>query len=375
MAFLAQCAFADRDSEMSSAAPRRECANNTGEISMSNTNRMSVLLAFGLLLSMAIDRPASAQPQTLLPNLQPLPAYELSLRPIFGGGTELVFSTLTTNAGLGPLHMVAGELTEPGHQSIYQRIHFSDGTFKDTLAGVFVLHEEHGHFHVEEYAEYRLEKEFAPGASTRIGQKTSFCLLDTNRVDRKLANAPKRAVFTRCDDFEFGQGISVGWGDAYRSHLPGQSIDVSGLESGNYLLTMIADPNDNILETDEGDNSSTIRIHLDMEAMTVDGLPGDGGDPGDPPGDVMISGIIPATMPAGSIRAVTITGAGFADGMNVALVNGSGPSPRVSEITVQDENTITATLTAKSGGPPRMRVWDLVVGPATASDGFTVFPQ
>ena len=218
---------------------------------MSNMNRMSVLLCFGLLLSAAIDRPASAQPQALLPNLRPLPAYELALRPISGGGTELVFSTLTTNTGLGPLHMVAGELTEPGQQSVYQRVHFSDGTFEDMLAGVFVLHEEHGHFHVEEYAEYQLEKEFAPGASTRIGQKTSFCLLDTNLVDRKLANSPKRAVFTRCDDFEFGQGISVGWGDAYRSHLPGQSIDVSGLESGNYLLTMVADPNDNILETDD----------------------------------------------------------------------------------------------------------------------------
>lgn len=341
---------------------------------MSKTNGMRALLVVGLLLSGAIERPAFAQPQALLPNLQPLPAYELGLQPIFGGGTELVFSTLTTNAGLGPLHMVAGESTAPGQQNVYQRVHFSDGTFEDRLAGVFVLHEEHGHFHVEEYAEYQLEREFAPGASTRIGQKTSFCLLDTDRVDRKLPNAPKRAVFTRCDDFDFGQGISVGWGDAYRSHLPGQSIDVSGLETGNYLLTMVADPNDNILETDEGDNSSTIRIHLDMEAMTVDGLPGDGGDPGDPPGDVMISGIIPATMPAGSVRAVTITGIGFAEGMNVALVSGSGPSPHVSDVNVQDENTITATLTAKSGGPPRARIWDLVVGPATAPEAFTVFP-
>ena len=153
MAFLGQCAFADHDGGASSGAPRRERASDVGEIWMSNMNRMSVLLCFGLLLSAAIDRPASAQPQALLPNLRPLPAYELALRPIFGGGTELVFSTLTTNAGLGPLHMVAGELTEPAQQSVYQRVHFSDGTFEDMLAGVFVLHEEHGHFHVEEYAD------------------------------------------------------------------------------------------------------------------------------------------------------------------------------------------------------------------------------
>jgi len=52
---------------------------------MSKTNRLSVLLVFGLLLTAVIERPASAQ-QALLPNLQPLPAYELALRPLFGGG-------------------------------------------------------------------------------------------------------------------------------------------------------------------------------------------------------------------------------------------------------------------------------------------------
>lgn len=340
---------------------------------MSKTNRLSVLLVFGLLLTAVIERPASAQ-QALLPNLQPLPAYELALRPLFGGGTELIFSVLTKNIGRGPLHMVAGESTDPNQQNIYQRVHWSDGTFEDTLAGIFVFHDQHGHFHIEEYAEYVLEKEFAPGASTRIGQKTSFCLLDTNRIDHKLPNAPKQKVFTRCDDFEFGQGISVGWGDAYRSHLPGQSIDVSGLESGNYLLTIVTDPGNRIQESDDGDNTSTIRIHLDMEAMIVDGLPADGGDPGDPPSDVMIFGIIPATMPAGSVRAVTITGSGFAAGMEVRLINGSGPAPRVSNVNVQDENTITLTLTAKTGGPPRIRIWDLVVGPVTAPEAFTVFP-
>jgi hypothetical protein len=275
------------------------------------------------------------------------------------------------NAGLGALHVIPGEIVGPDQQNIYQRIHWSDGTSEDILAGVYIFHDEHGHFHVEGYAEYQLEREDG-GASTRIAQKTSFCLLDTDLINKRLPNAPKRAVFTSCENHEFGQGISVGWGDAYRYNLPGQSIDVSGLESGNYLLTIVTDPNNRFLETDDGDNTSTIRIHLDMEAMTVDGLPG---DPGEPPGDVEISEIIPATMPAGSVRAVTITGIGFATGMDVALVNGSGPAPRVSDVNVQDENTITMTFTAKSGGPPRARIWDLVVGPATAREAFTVFPQ
>ena len=43
----------------------------------------------------------------------------------------------------------------------------------------------------------------------------------------------------------------MGWGDAYGYTLPGQSIDVTGLETGIYLLTIVSDPSDHLLETDE----------------------------------------------------------------------------------------------------------------------------
>jgi hypothetical protein len=167
----------------------------------------------------------------------------------------------------------------------------------------------------------------------------------------------------------------VGWGDEYGYTLPGQSIDVTGLETGNYLLTIVSDPKNHFLETDESDNSVTIRVHLDMEAMTVNGLPSDGEDPGDPTGGVSITGIQPATMFAGSVVNVTISGSGFEAGMPVSLSNGSGPAPTVSEVVVQDESTITAVLSAKNGGPPRTRTWDVNVGPATLTGGLTVFAR
>ncbi|UCE38875.1 MAG: hypothetical protein JSW00_06540 [Thermoplasmata archaeon] len=58
---------------------------------------------------------------------------------------------------------------------------------------------------------------------------------------------------------------------------------------------------------------------------------------------------------------------------------GSGPTPTVSNVVVVDGNTITATVTAKSGGPPRNRVWDVrVTNPdrssGVLSGGFTVTP-
>ena len=66
-------------------------------------------------------------------------------------------------------------------------------------------------------------------------------------------------------------------------------------------------------------------------------------------------------------------------GADVTFENGNGPTPTASNIIVVDSNTITAEVTAKSGGPPRNRMWDVrVTNPDGASDvlvdGFTVIP-
>jgi hypothetical protein len=76
---------------------------------------------------------------------------------------------------------------------------------------------------------------------------------------------------------------------------------------------------------------------------------------------------------------VTITGSDFAAGASLTFENGNGPAPSASNVVVVDSNTITATLTAKGGGPPRDRVWDVAVtNPDGQSgrliQGFTVTP-
>lgn len=95
--------------------------------------------------------------------------------------------------------------------------------------------------------------------------------------------------------------------------------------------------------------------------------------------DLSVSEISPNSMAAGSTVDVTITGSGFEDGADVALEDGSGPTPDVSNVNVIDDTEITATITAKSGGPNRDRVWDVhVTNPDGTSDvladGFTVTP-
>lgn len=85
----------------------------------------------------------------------------------------------------------------------------------------------------------------------------------------------------------------------------------------------------------------------------------------------------PDTVSTGSSINVTITGTGFVNGATVDLENGSGPSPAVTNVIVVDASTITATITAGSGGPRRNRFWDVrVTNPDNTTgvliDGLTV---
>jgi len=99
----------------------------------------------------------------------------------------------------------------------------------------------------------------------------------------------------------------------------------------------------------------------------------------EPGSEVLVTSIDPNSMQAGTTISVTISGSGFATGAEVTFENGAGPAPTASNVDVIDSNTITATITAKSGGPPRPRVWDVrVTNPDDSSglliDGFTVTP-
>ena len=304
----------------------------------------------------------------LTPNLQPLPASDLSLV----GGTTLLFSTTSWNNGAGPLELRAGEIDTVGNrQNVYQRVYLSDGGFYDRLAGTFVWHPEHNHFHFEDYALYTLQPFNAPGGSQRTSSKTTFCVMDTTKINGSLPGAPGSAVYTTCGNTI--QGMSVGWGDTYGYFLFGQSIDFTGNPSGDYKLIIEIDPKKRIIESSEEDNISCVLLRINVANSSVTILNSAGCD-APAGGEVVITSIQPSSAPRGSLTTVTIVGSGFAAGMQVSLENGSNPRPTVSNVRVLDANTITADVTVKSGGSGRDPVWDVRVGPSVLPDGFTVLP-
>jgi hypothetical protein len=77
----------------------------------------------------------------------------------------LRFSNTAWNAGPGPLHLCGQTLPGATTTRVYQRIYdepspppncAAGGTYVEHLAGEFVFHPAHNHWHFEDFADYEL---------------------------------------------------------------------------------------------------------------------------------------------------------------------------------------------------------------------------
>jgi hypothetical protein len=341
-----------------------------------HSRRAPMFAKMSAFVLLAVVGTASAQQVVeTLPDITPLPAFEVSagLNLVYRN-PELRFSVTTANLGDGRLEFVGGE-TGRGKQNIYQRIYLSDGSFYDRRVGAYVWHPEHQHIHVENYAAYALQALNAPGNSKRTGQKTSFCVMDTDRIGTSGSNQP---YYINCDSTV--QGMSVGWGDTYHSHLAGQEIDLTGLPDGDYTLSVVVDPNGRMRELSTADNTSCIKLRITgiatSPAVTVTNPTscGAGAPPGG--GTVTVTSITLNSGKIGDLMPVAITGAGFTPGVAVSFENGSGAKLIVSDVVVESSSAISAIVTIQKQGNPRTAdtVWDLRVGDGVLRDAFVVLP-
>jgi hypothetical protein len=221
-------------------------------------------LVFTILSCVAV----SASAVDLRPNLKALQAADIRLVTTSTGSTLLRFSTTSWNSGTGPLELVAGSVDRSKkRQKVYQRIYADDGSYRNILAGFFVWHKQHNHFHFENYADYILEPVNAPGASSRTSSKTTFCVMDTTDVNLGLDGAPQAPFYSTCG--RSVQGMSVGWGDTYKYYLSGQEIDVTDLPPGDYLLKIVVDPKNRLLESNDTDNTCVTSIRLSGDTVSV----------------------------------------------------------------------------------------------------------
>ena len=73
-----------------------------------------------------------------------------------------------------------------------------------------------------------------------------------------------------CFSFSNGElGLSTGWGDIYRWQRPGQYVDFASNGDGYYVVRSTVDKQNNLLETNETNNTSYAFIHVVGENVDI----------------------------------------------------------------------------------------------------------
>jgi Lysyl oxidase len=188
------------------------------------------------------------------------------------GGRVLRLGNTVWNSGQGPLELV-GEIPRTTQvTSVRQVVYTSDGILRDRFVGDFIWHASHGHWHIEEFARYEL---WSLGPSLELDRvvagstKVSYCLIDTRSVSLDIPGAPSGTIYRGCGRVR--QGLSVGWGDEYKAHLDGQTIDLGELPDGIYALVSTVNPGGRLAEANYANNSSV--VYLDLAGTRVDLVP------------------------------------------------------------------------------------------------------
>ncbi len=164
------------------------------------------------------------------------------------------------------------------------------------------------------------------------------------------------ASFTDASSDSDGSVVAWSWDFGDGGSSSAQHPDHTYSAAGSYAVTLTA-------IDDDGASSPPL-----TQNVTVS-------DPGSGPS---IQGIAPNAMSPGATVTVTVSGSGFTSGAMLTFANGDGPTPVASNVDVTP-SSITASVTARRGGPNRPRIWDVVVthsdGSAdTLAGGFTVDP-
>lgn len=114
----------------------------------------------------------------------------------------LTFSATVVNNGRLPIHI--GDPTDPANPYVQ--------------SNVFEFSPCHQHYHFSHYGSFSYGQ--APG------HKRAFCLEDTNRMHNDETTS-LGGIHTSCEN----QGINAGWGDEYNYGLPGQWVDITGVDT------------------------------------------------------------------------------------------------------------------------------------------------
>lgn len=211
---------------------------------------------------------------TLLPDLGMDYIRNYSVETTRTGQVKLRFTTIIVNIGDGPFQARGHTPQASGDLLVNQQIANSNGTWTDeaTNSRMFFAGDGHDHWHVRDLATYELRNTAA--TIKRTGEKHGFCFFDNYAFKTSLPHAPQSAQYRGggCGDLgdtSVTMGLSVGWGDRYGAKLPSQYIDITGLPSGEYILTVTADEQGFLRERCEANNTTTAILKITGSSVRV----------------------------------------------------------------------------------------------------------
>jgi hypothetical protein len=219
-------------------------------------------------LDPATSRAAGPSGEPLKPNLRAIRARDLYISRI-GGKRKLRFEAGIANIGDGPVEVRPNQnrdCPEGKHHAtqVMYRDTTGNGRYNPRVetdvarrsAGCMVFHQYHDHWHFEAASRYTLYQARRPNVSKIAQRKMSFCLRDSRRVPKSLGTYNYAERYDACSR-RSPQGISIGWVDVYPSYLAGQGIALPPrMGDGLYCLRITVDPRNQLVETNDRDNSS-----------------------------------------------------------------------------------------------------------------------
>ncbi len=210
----------------------------------------------------------------LLPDLQTRPPTDLRLIYNSYSGRALIrFTNSIWNSGPGKLELVGIPNQSKDQIRVSQRVFTPDLEIYDEYeVGEFKFHEQHDHWHLEQFAIYEVwlvDEKGVLVAKVSSGGKISYCVMDTSLVETDL---PAEAIsthrrYTHCEGKL--QGLSVGWVDVYKYHLPGQWAEVNPLKDGLYALVSTVNPDQRLYEEDIDNNSAVVYFEIRESRLEV----------------------------------------------------------------------------------------------------------
>jgi hypothetical protein len=212
----------------------------------------------------------ASPPQTLsLPDLSDIiPGSGISIVGT-GSAREFQYTHRAFNGGPGPLVIQPQYSPTSGNYQGTQYLYRRDGNAwtiaqQVPIAGAFVFHAAHGHFHYPfgSFGLYDVAPTGGVGNPVALSTKIGFCIADSYLFDPYLPNAGDIGGLGTCSDPLSLRGLDIGAVDEYDRTDDGQSIAIGNLPDGTYWLRAFVDPDNFITEADESNNETDVRIRI-----------------------------------------------------------------------------------------------------------------